>query len=41
MSLRTFTTDRALPRYRTRIKGKVERKQETVVCFDTIVILVS
>jgi len=29
MSLRTFTpTDRALPRYRTRIKGKVERKQE-------------
>src|SRR3979411_2975250 len=35
MSLRRFTSDRDLPRFRTRIKGKIERKQEMITRFDT------
>ena len=34
MSLGRFTSDRDLPRFRTRIKGKIERKQEVIARFD-------
>ena len=34
MSLRRFASDRGLPRYHSRIEGKVERKQEMVARFD-------
>ena len=34
MSLGRFTSDRDLARFRTRIKGKIERKQEVIARFD-------